>query len=245
MTRLPGKLRFRPSIRMSILALAVIMLFSALGLWQISRGNSKQLIVDAGLKQQDLPALELNGAGIDYHALRFRKVVARGSFEPQFNVYLDNKTHQGQAGYQVVTPLRIAGTNSSVLVNRGWVAATQSRAQLPVVDTPAGEVVVHGILQLAGRDVAGFIKQNRSNTGWPALFRWIDVGELAAETGIPLKPYLILQDASDAHGFIRDWKLISDSPDKNYAYALQWFSFAGIIVLLWIGLNLKRNLSEV
>lgn len=244
MTRLPGKLRFRPSIGMSILVLTVIVLFSTLGFWQISRGNSKQLIVDTGLKQRDLPPLELTGAVIDYHAMRFRKVVTRGSFEPHFNVYLDNKIHQGQAGYQVVTPFKIAGTNSSVLVNRGWVAAAQSRTELPAVATPAGEVVIHGILQLPGRDVAGFIKQNRSNTDWPALFRWIDIGELAAETGMPLKPYLILQDASDAHGFIRDWKLISDSPDKNYAYAMQWFSFAGIIILLWIGLNLKRETLE-
>src|SRR5687767_14385028 len=72
-------------------------------------------------------------------------VAVTGEFVPRYTVYLDNKTRRGRPGYEVVTPLRLRGSSSHVLVNRGWIEAGKTREALPQVATPAGEVRVEGV----------------------------------------------------------------------------------------------------
>lgn len=235
-----GSFIFKPAIWPTAAAMSLILIFVTLGFWQIRRGDFKSEIVASAQQRQLLPAMELSGAPLDMKAVRYRSVKVTGSYDTRYTMYLDNKINQGRVGYQVVIPLQIKGTAAYVLVNRGWVAMGQSRAELPKIDIPAGEITVHGMLQIPGQDVSNFGARNRSNEGWPALYRWTDVLALAAESGLPLKPYIILEQSALNDGLVRDWQLISDSPDKNYAYAMQWFTFAGIVLLLWIKLNLKR-----
>ncbi len=235
-----GVFEFKPMVWPTVAAVLLLAVFTALGFWQIRRGDYKSAIVASAQQQQLLPAMELSGAPMDLKSVRYRTVRVTGSYETRYTMYLDNKIHQGRVGYQVVIPLRIAGTSAYVLVNRGWVAMGPSRAELPKIAIPAGVSTVQGMLQLPSKDVSSFGASNRSNAGWPALYRWTDVLALAAESGLPLKPYIILEQSTQTDGLVRDWQLISDSPDKNYAYAMQWFTFAGIVLLLWVKLNLKR-----
>src|SRR5687768_13625510 len=73
------------------------------------------------------------------------RLALAGEFVPRFTVYLDNKTRRGTPGYEVVTPLRLAGSAEHVLVNRGWIAAGRTREALPPAATPAGAVRIEGI----------------------------------------------------------------------------------------------------
>lgn len=240
-----GHFEFRPSLWMTLGAIGVTSLFTALGFWQIHRGDQKKQIVAAAEAQQKLPPLVLkNGVAIDMQATQYRTVSVQGKYAPQYTIYLDNKTYQGRPGYQILVPLQLTGSNAYVLVNRGWLEIGASRQQLPAVVTPATEVTVEGMVQIPNSNLSKFGGGNRSNAGWPALYRWVDILALAAETGLPLKPYIILQQSRDEGGLVHDWPLISDTPDKNYAYAMQWFTFASIVVLLWIKLNLKRRQQE-
>src|SRR3981081_106753 len=61
-----------------------------------------------------------------------RQVAARGTFLPQHTVLLDNKLRHGRPGYEVITPLRLADSGLHVLVNRGWVMGTLTRAVRPI-----------------------------------------------------------------------------------------------------------------
>ncbi len=49
---------------------------------------------------------------------------------------LDNQLIQGKAGYDVVIPVLVSDQGPAVLVNLGWVAAPQSRDQLPELEHP-------------------------------------------------------------------------------------------------------------
>jgi surfeit locus 1 family protein len=50
-----------------------------------------------------------------------------------------------------------------------------------------------------------------------------------------------LLDASDGHGFVRDWRPVYGvTPDKHRAYAMQWFTLALVLLLIYIGVNSKR-----
>jgi surfeit locus 1 family protein len=236
-----GAFEFKPSAWPTLAAVLLIAAFIALGFWQIRRGDEKRVIVATAQAQQQLPPIELTGAAVDLKSVRYRTVTIRGSYATRYMMYLDNKIQQGRVGYQIVVPLKIAGTEAYVLVNRGWVAMGPSRNDLPQVSVPDGVVTLQGMLQMPSIDVGKFGGGNRSNAGWPAVYRWVDVLAVAAESGLPLKPYMILEQSTQHDGLVRDWQLISGSPDKNYAYAMQWFTFAGIIMVLWVWLNLKRN----
>lgn len=240
-----GQFEFKPNLWMTVGALGVVSLFIRLGFWQIHRGDQKQDIVTRAEAQQHLPPLVMkNGVAVDIQTTQYRTVSIQGKYAPDYTIYLDNKTYQGRPGYQVIVPLQLSGSNAYVLVNRGWIEGGATRAQLPAVLTPSNEVTVEGMLQIPQSNLAKFGGGNRSNKGWPALYRWVDVLALAAETGLPLKPYVILEQSRDESSLVHDWHLVSDTPDKNYAYAAQWFTFAGIVILLWVKLNLKRSKSE-
>jgi surfeit locus 1 family protein len=165
--------------------------------------------------------------------LVWRHVAARGRFVEEHTVYLDNKLRRRRTGYEVVTPLRLDGTH--VLVNRGWVAAARTRDVLPEVATPQGEVRVEGLAlaRLArvlevGKPAPGKVRQN------------LDVEEFAKETGLQLLPVVIEQHSSAPDGLLREWPRPDAGAQKHQGYALQWYSLAGLAVVLLVVLSFRR-----
>ena len=162
-------------------------------------------------------------------------MVVTGEFVPRHTVLLDNRLRQGRAGYEVVTPMRIAGTTDNVLVNRGWVAAMPRRGQLPQFGTPAGEVRIEGIalqrlpqaLSL-GTPEKGSVRQN------------LDIAQFAAETGLALRPVVVQQHAGPEDGLSRDWPAADAGVLKHESYSLQWYTFAALAVVLFIVLSFRR-----
>lgn len=60
-----------------------------------------------------------------------RAATARGRWLAGKTLFLDNKIHRSQPGYHVLTPLQLSGSQSVVLVNRGWIAGPRLRSDLP------------------------------------------------------------------------------------------------------------------
>ena len=55
-----------------------------------------------------------------------------GEFVRDWPLYLDNRPQDGRAGFYLLMPLRIAGSNMHVLVARGWLPRyTAERGRLP------------------------------------------------------------------------------------------------------------------
>src|SRR5713226_7905937 len=111
---------FRPRGWALAAAAAACVAFVLLGNWQARRAELKRAL-GIGLEQAlRSPPFELPGAAVDAATLVHKRVSARGRFVAERTVLLDNKLRRGRAGYEVVTPLRLAGSDWQVLVNRGW-----------------------------------------------------------------------------------------------------------------------------
>ena len=54
-------------------------------------------------------------------------------------------------------------------------------------------------------------------------------------------PFIIRLDQQQPHGFLRDWPVVSMPPARHYGYAVQWFSMALVVFLIFISLNLKKK----
>ena len=134
-----------------------------------------------------------------------------------------------------MTPLKLRGSSSHVLVNRGWVEAGKSREALPEVSTPAGEVRVEGLALdrlpkvLVLEDPKGKLRQS------------VDVDAYAAETGLRLEPRVIEQHSDLPDGLARDWLPRGAGVEKHEGYALQWYSLAALAVILLVVLSFRKN----
>jgi len=208
---MPAGYSFRPRLWALALALAACAAGIALGNWQRGRAAEK---------------LE--------RAERTERVALEGEFVPRYTVFLDNKTHRGRPGYQVVTPLRLRGSASHVLVNRGWVAAGATRDALPEVPTPAGELRIEGLA------LEGLPKVFRLEKSTGKLRQTLEVEAYAAETGLKLEPRVIEQHSSLPDGLARDWPPREVGAQKNQAYALQWYSLAGLALVLFLVLSFRK-----
>jgi len=230
---MPAGYSFRPRAWAFAAAAAACAAGIALGHWQAGRADEKRAL-GARLEQAfKAPPLEIPDAKIDPRDYVMKHVAARGRFADEHTVYLDNKLRHGRPGYEVVTPLRLDGVY--VLVNRGWVEAGRTRAVLPRVPAPAGEVRIEGLglAHLAhaleiGPAPTGKVRQN------------VDLDAFEQETGLRLQPVVIEQHSPAADGLTRDWPRPDAGIEKHESYALQWYSLAALAVVLFVALSFRR-----
>jgi surfeit locus 1 family protein len=183
----------------------------ALGQWQSGRADEKRA----------LGALE--------------RVTLEGEFVPRFTVYLDNKMHRGQVGYEVITPLRLRGSAEHVLVNRGWIAAGRTREVLPQAPTPAGEVRIEGI------SLEKFPRVFALGASSGKVRQTIEIDAYAAETGLRLQPRVVEQHSDTRDGLARDWPPHDVGAEKHEGYALQWYSLAALALVLGIVFSFRKR----
>lgn len=224
---------FRPRAWAFAAAAAACAAGIALGNWQAGRAAEKRALGAQLERSFDGPPLEIPAARVDSRDYAMKRVAARGRFVDEHTLYLDNKLRRGRPGYEVVTPLRLDGIH--VLVNRGWLQAGKSRDALPAAFTPREEVRVEG-LALArlprvlepGPIARGKVRLN------------IDVAAFEKETGLGLQPIVIEQHSALPDGLLREWPRPDAGIEKHQGYALQWYSLAGLAVVLFVVLSFRR-----
>lgn len=231
-----GPLSFAPRWVTTAAAIAFIALTVWLGRWQVDRGDEKaarQELLEARMHEAPVT---LTGSAPAADALLYRRVRASGEWIAEHQIFIDNQIHDGQAGFFVVTPLRLAGSADAVLVNRGWVGRGTTYPRPPEAALPKGPVQVSGLatlpparfMELSGETVDGNVWQNLS------------IERYRSRTGLPVLPVVVLQDAP-AQGLVA----VRERPDagvaKHREYALTWFSLAATALVLWIVLNIRRE----
>ena len=168
-------------------------------------------------------------------ARQAQRMSVTGVFLPRYTVLLDNKLRRGRPGYEVVTPLKLAGSGRHVLVNRGWVAAPRTRETLPEVRTPSAQVEVEGLV----RERFPRLLEVREQAG-ERVRQTVDIGAFARETGLPLEPYYIEQHSAAADGLDRQWLPPGAGVEKHESYALQWYSLAALAIVLGLVFSFRR-----
>jgi surfeit locus 1 family protein len=221
----------------TIAAVALVALTIALGNWQTRRAGEKIDLAHEFERRSSEPALKVDGADVAPDTIRFRRVTVRGEYEAGRTLFIDNRVRGGVAGYEVVTPLRLAASDRRVLVDRGWVAGGIRRDVLPTIATPAGLQTVEGIAVLPPERVF----ELKDDAPGSRVRQHLLPGRLAAEWKISLYPF-VLEQAPDAapDGLERTLSRPVTGAERNRAYALQWYSFAALTVFLYVFFGFKR-----
>jgi surfeit locus 1 family protein len=236
-----GAYEFSPALWPTIITLLLVPLFIGLGVWQLERAAWKQGLVDTHADRARLSPVSLDSLHDLWDVEPYRRVFVRGYYDMEHQLLLDNRTYEGYAGYHVLTPLRLVDSGKTVLVNRGWVPVGNSRAVLPDIPGTTGEVLVDATIQVPPTKLFRLGAMDEENKGWPQVVQQIEMNELEQRLGYPLQHLILLLDKDDEFGFIRDWRPVYGvTPDKHRAYAVQWFTLAAVLLMIFIGVNSKR-----
>lgn len=229
-----GRSRFAPRLPATIAAVVAVAVFAALGEWQLGRAEEKRALAADFVRAG--PALEWRKLPDD--APRFQRVTANGRYDTDRQFLLDNMSHAGRAGVQVLTPL-VVGDGSAVLVNRGWLPFGATRQDLPRVSVAAQPRRVSGRIDRLPRPPIAL--EAAPASGWPRLVQFPRAEELSAMLGRELDSRIILLDPAEPDGFIRDWAVPGTNSDRHLGYAVQWFALAALAIAIWFALSLRRS----
>lgn len=232
-----GRWQFCPGLWPTLAAAILAVLTFSLGNWQMDRATYKrglQARIDAG---ERAPILWVGAAPVTKAQVLYRRVRVQGVFDPRYQILLDNRIHDGVAGYHVLTPLIIDRSQRAVLVNRGWIPVGKNRNALPLIPTTLARVKITGLatdpdtryFELSAATPQGRVWQN------------LNFKRYAAWSGLELQPFVLQQSNDSGDGLIRDWPRPDTGVSTHLSYALQWYGLAATLAVLWLGLNVKRK----
>ncbi|ARN74066.1 SURF1 family protein [Oceanicoccus sagamiensis] len=231
------RLQFTPNWRASLLAVLLLPLVVSLGFWQLDRAEEKRQL-QALFEQRQMSgpmALEELDRKAD---LRYQPVTLRGEFINEKALLLDNRIYQGRFGYEIITPFRLTGSNTLVMVNRGWLEGDISRRSLPAIKAIKGETTLSGEIYVPQGDV--MLLADEAAIGWPRVMQSLNIQALQREFEDQLFPYSVRIKQISGASYIPNWVVVNLQPEKHTGYAVQWFAMA--VTLLVIGLLANTNL---
>ena len=226
--------------RLTLFSAILLPLLIGLGFWQLERAEEKTRIAAQQAQRAALPAVPLSDldARAEPHELAYRATEVSGHFHQSAVIYLDNQLRGGRYGVDVLGLFYDRGSDRWALLNRGWVPADPARRSLPDVPIPSGDMTLRASVYVPPGEPYTLAEEDYSALAWPLLVQ--DAGDAALhralerELGGRLFPQVLRLGAAQPHGFRRDWPLVNSSPERHRAYALQWFTMAAALLLLFV-----------
>lgn len=220
--------------------------FVRLGLWQLDRAGGKVAEHAALLRQSQADAVAIETLPADGPPPRGRHVRLRGEYLNGCAILLQAEFFDGQIGYGVVTPFRLASGGALVLVERGWTSGILPPGMPPALHPVAGPVEVAGQIHVQPADRRA-VSQRIDAARRPLRMRGLDM-DLAAELlGEPVYPHSVRLAAGQPGALARHWPAANPDVNQNLSYAMQWFGLAALLLsaCLLAGSNLWSLMRSV
>lgn len=232
-----SNLRFAPNWRLGLLGVIAILFLIRLGFWQLQRADEKTQMLAANSKfaKQD-PKLWGTSQTLP---TQYQSIIVSGQYLP-FVILHDNQHYKHQFGFHALSPFLLAN-GKIVLVDRGWLAGSATRQSLPKVEPLSKSTSVTGQVYFPSEKnwlLGPIVEKEEKNL---VLVELIDTQVLSQLLHKPVYPFIIRLGQREDGGFIREWPVVAMTPQRHYAYALQWFVMAMVGSILLIALNIKKK----
>lgn len=218
----------RWSLWAGVITLAAI--FVGLGIWQLSRLAERREHNRSALARLQRPTVD----AADSIPAPWQRVVARGQWDYEHEVVLRGQSLQDAPGVVLITPLRLAGRDTALLVARGFVPSDDAITTDPQQFREGSSAAIAGVtLPLrAYRNAGAPLRRD----GGLTVAR-LDIGTLRAALPFPIYDvFLVLENPRAGAGWPRRSALPPLTDGPHLSYALQWFGFAAVLVggaVLW------------
>ena len=202
-----------------------ILVFVALGSWQIIRLNWKNNLIIEIEKSLKKPPVELTNSNEE----NYLKIKTSGSIDLKNQIYLYNLNDAGTPGFEVINPILINNTN--YLINRGWIPFEKKNSNdINVFD----EKNIIGTLRLQGRKNIFKPDNDIEENYWFSLNR----EDIFNFTGKEFSNYIIYLGGT--YEVPKPKKITANISNNHKKYAITWFSLAISILLLYLYFR-KKN----
>jgi surfeit locus 1 family protein len=222
---------------MIVLTTLTVSLFAYLGYWQIQRGAQKEAMVRADAaraSQGPIPWSPEQKAPLQYQRIK----VTGQYVAPIF--LLDNQHHQHQFGYNALSPL-LLDNGMVVLIDRGWIIGDNTRRFFPEITTPKSLIQLQGSAYYPSNKQWVLGSEVEKKTDQLILLERLNTKTAGQILQKKVYPFIIRLDKEEAHGFLREWAIVSMPPERHLAYAVQWFAMAAVVFIIFVALNLKKH----
>jgi surfeit locus 1 family protein len=207
-----------------LLAALAAAFFIRLGFWQITRLHERRARNVVVAAQQRSAPVPLDALPRDTAAAHYRPASVSGRFDYDHELVLTNRTRRGSPGVELLTPVRMGGSDTAVLVDRGWVyspdGSTVDRRRWRESDSGTVSGYVELYTPAAGATTLATD---------PHIVRHASRQQITARLPFPVAGFYLIvvgDSASAAHPARRDLPVLDDGPHRSYA--VQWFCFAAI-----------------
>lgn len=238
-----GGFVFAPSVLPTVVYLILLVGLIGLGQWQLDRADQKRTTLEQRAAATEAPVISINERLATLDRDEYRRAKAVGRFDTDHQFLLDNQVEDGRIGYRVMTPLKLEGRDTAVLADRGFVPIADSRQKLPTLPPVDPQARVSGRIS-AGPSVGMRLGDAADGTDrWPRRLQYMDFDYMNATLDYPLSDYLLVEGslATDAVARRSDRDAWRFGPARHEGYAVQWFSLAAALTLIWLVVNTRRR----
>lgn len=240
----------RRYILVTLLVIAAMAVMARLGVWQLDRRQQRiARNADLAAKLEAAP-LSLNEAAqaaawplpSDRSAVRNLPAVATGAYDFAHQMLLVQQNYNGMPGAHLVTPLVLDGSQQAILVDRGWVPFEDVQSgRWQQYDDASGMVTIAGRVQpsqiLFGRAAEQAASSPGAQQAKDEWFR-IDIDAIQGQLPYALLPVYLLEAPGPQGNAALPYRIepeVDLSEGPHMGYALQWFAFAIVAGVVYVG----------
>ena len=232
--------RFRPSLGATLVTIAGLAVTVGLGTWQLERLQWKQELVARIDRQMAEPPAPLPASIGDPAAWEFRPVTLAGRFLNDKDMLLIARPHQGQVGYEVLTPFSRADGAGIVLVNRGFVPMDRRDPASRSAARVDGETSVTGIVRVP--QPPGFFQPGNGTPAPGSAWMRADPPAMAAALSLEgVAPVVVEMLPGQGAGLpgaprgsLSGIEPRVELPNNHLQYALTWYGLAATLAGIYV-----------
>jgi surfeit locus 1 family protein len=213
-----------------------------LGIWQLDRREQRRAM-NAQIRQRMLaPARSVETADRDTAKTRFSIVAVRGVPDYSNEIVLTHRGNAGSPGVDILTPIRLPGQDTAVLVNRGWAYS------------PDGVTIDLSRWHETGTAFTGYVESFVSaplDTVRARAIRRSSYEAISRVIPYPIHPFFVvalgdsvtMADSSPGRPALVRLRAPKLDEGPHLSYAFQWFGFA-TIALVGAGIVTARSMQS-
>ncbi|HEX5504296.1 MAG TPA: SURF1 family cytochrome oxidase biogenesis protein [Thermomicrobiales bacterium] len=231
---------------LTIVVLLGVAIMVGLGYWQMGRLYGRRQVNAMIQERRAEPPLTIaaaNARSLDSATMSDRQVTVTGTWDYAHEVLLRNRAYYGSTGYDLLTPLRVDGGDTAIMVDRGWIPYDKATPADLLGYRHGDRGTASGLVHIAAPPQSRGTMPRPLAAGATAAhqdaFFGVDLGAIQRQTPYQLLPFWVEQAASTGQGTqalpIPDPDLtLDDGP--HFGYMIQWWAFALTLLVGYVAM---------